>query len=124
MSDRSRKSNEGRFLRRKDSEGRIFCRMCGQRPYRNNRCLKCLNVDIVVQKPMVLAHGHHIKCMSMLMMKNIVYSADHAVTAFVHGHPMGFINTVMATISAYGAVRLEKGFAQGLRIRCMRSSLL
>ena len=85
---------------------------------------KCLNVDIVVLNHMVHAHDPRIKCMSTLMMKHIVFFAGHVATAYAHAPLMGSINTVTVTISVYGAVRLEKGFAQGLRIRCMKSSSL
>ena len=46
MSDRKGKTNEDRFPRRKDSEGRMLCRMCGQRTIDNRhtfcspRCLR------------------------------------------------------------------------------------
>ena len=46
MSDRHGRSNKERFPRRKDEEGRMLCRMCGQRTLDNRhtfcgpRCLR------------------------------------------------------------------------------------
>ena len=87
MSDRHGRSNKERFPRRKDEEGRMLCRMCGQRTLDNRhtfcgpRCLRdfftLTDWSRVRQVVYVRDGGICMKCGALVSKKN--FHVDHIV---------------------------------------------